>query len=42
MPEHPQTGDFLFLSKRQELGGEIATDICIECHDVCSEDTVED
>ena len=41
MPEHQRKRRFLFLSKRQELGGEIARDIAIECHEVCGEDTVE-
>ena len=41
MPDHQRSRGFLFLSKRQELGGEIATYIAIECHDVCGEDTLE-
>src|SRR6476620_10344826 len=41
MSDHQRTRGFLFLSKRQELDGEIATYIAIECHDVCGEDTVE-
>ena len=42
MPDHQRTRGFLFLGKRQELGGEIATYIAIECHEVCGEETVED
>ena len=42
MPEHPRKRGALLLSKLQDMGGDIATYIAIECHDVCDEDTVED
>jgi hypothetical protein len=41
MPDHRRTRGFLFLSKRQELGGDTTTYIAIECYDARNEDTVD-
>ena len=42
MPKHSRKRGALLLGKRQEMGGEIATYIAIECHEVRDEDAVED
>src|SRR5271166_3051899 len=42
MPEHERYRGSLFLSKRQELRREVATDIAVERHEVCHPETVED
>jgi hypothetical protein len=41
VPEHQRKRGFLFLSKRQELGGQIATYIAIERHGVHDPESVE-
>ena len=42
MPKHSRKRGTLLLSKLQDMGGDIATYIAIECHDVCDEGTIED
>ena len=42
MPKHSRKRGSLFLSKLQNLDGDIAAYIGIECHDVCNEGTIED
>ena len=42
MPKHSRKRGTLLLSKFQDMGGDIATYIAIECHDVCDEDAIED
>jgi hypothetical protein len=42
MPKHSRKRGILLLSKLQDMGGDIATYIGIECHDVCDKGTIED
>ena len=42
MPDHERNGRALLLGKRKELRREVATSVAIECHKICSKETVED
>ena len=42
VPKHSRKRGILLLSEFQDMGGDIATYIGIECHDVCDEGAIED